>query len=68
MHQRLTNSDKPLDSEQILASPEFQKYTTQFIVVKDTLYEVIDIAKFWRSFQDMVEILFNILYSTRAGK
>ena len=68
VHQRLANIEDPFDSEQILASPELQQYTTQFIVFKDALWEASDLTTFWKSFLDMVKILFNLPYSTRVGK
>ena len=68
MHQRLANIDYPFDSGQVFASPVLQQYTTQFIVFNYPFCEVSDLAKFWNSFLNMVEMFFNLLCSTRAGK
>lgn len=54
VHQRLANNDDLFDLEQILVSPELHQYTTQFIIFKDSLWEFSDLAKFCKTFWDMI--------------
>ena len=68
VHQKLSNIEYPFDSGQVFANPVLQQYTTQFIVFNYPFCEVSDLAKFWNSFLDMVEMFVNLLCSTRTGK
>ena len=65
----LEDFDKASDDFNSIAScQELQNYSNELITFKENLAKESNLAKFWFSFLDMCEILFNLLYATRSGQ
>ena len=68
MQKYLESVTEESDFNIIKSSEELSKYCNDFVCFKDELAEKNMLAKFWLSFLDMIEVLFNLIYATRAGK
>ena len=56
-----------IDDFNIVSSKEMQEYSNKLVTFKEKLADKGDLAKFWRSFLEMCELLFNIIFATRSG-
>jgi hypothetical protein len=54
------------DYSNLMTSKEMQTYSTELLDYKDKIQQKSSLARFCISFLDMVEILLNLVYSTRA--
>ena len=48
----------------MLSSKDFHNYCKQLKKLKEQLTKSSDLAKFWLSFLDIIEILLNLIYAT----
>lgn len=51
----------------VISSKEMQDYSNKLALFKESLAGKGKLAKFWLSFLEMCELLFNIIYATRSG-
>ncbi len=51
----------------VITSKEMEDYSNQLVSFKESLASKGDLAKFWLSFLQMCELLFNLIYATRSG-
>jgi len=56
------------DFNGVVTSKEMQQYSNDLTLFKESLAEQGKLAKFWLSFLDMCELLFDIIFSTRSGQ
>ena len=56
-----------IDDFNIVSSKEMQEYSNKLVTFKEKLADKGDPAKFWLSFLEMCELLFNIIFATRSG-
>ena len=63
----LKDLPEEFDFNFMAASDELLQYLNALTSFKEELAATSNLAKFWISFLDMVEILFNLIYATRAG-
>ena len=68
VHQKLGNTDDLFDSEQILASPELQQYTTNLQFSRAPFAKSVTLQSFGGASWIWSRFFSNLLYSTRAGK
>ena len=61
------NDNDESDFIRLLASKELRDYYTNFIHFKENLAQRSDLAQFWLSFLEVIEILLNRNYATSSG-
>ena len=67
MRQYLEDVPEDFDFNVMSESDEMSQYCNDVVTFKEKLGTTSNLAKFWISFLDMVELLLNLLYATRAG-
>ena len=67
VHCVIDGVNKSYDFNELIESKELQEFCTSLITYKDNPAERSTLAKFWISFLEMIEVLLNLIYTTRSG-
>ena len=63
----LESADDNDSLRELHSSEELQDYCTKLITYKEKLSDESNLARFWTSFLEIIEVLLNLIYSTRTG-
>ena len=61
------SDDDKIDLNRVLSSKELHEYCTKLMYFKENLAQRNDLARFWPSFLEIIEILLNLIYANSSG-